>query len=92
MRSSVVLPAPFGPEHGERASGRNVHRHVAEYRALAELAPEAAKLDRGHRTPGSVARSSRRWTEVASAIRLRLSQPASDRLQGALNGFTRELR
>ena len=46
MRTVVVLPAPFGPEHAEHGAGGGLELDAVERAHVAERLDEAADLDR----------------------------------------------
>ena len=47
QRSSVVLPAPFGPAEREALARLDAEREVAQHDLVAEAAGEAVDLDHG---------------------------------------------
>src|SRR5215212_10044733 len=85
IRRIVVLPAPFGPStervlpwgSSNVTSRRTARSPNSRHRPLSSTAASEV---------GAVAGSSRRWTEVAFAIRLRLSQPAGGTHAGSIEG------
>ena len=75
MRSSVVLPAPFGPARPTRSPSVDLPGHVVEQDAFAERFGEAGELDQT---------SSGRALRLAEA---RARRPT--RMRGSRNGFVR---